>query len=158
MLARSPASSIFVYGTLCSPAVLRVLLGRVPMLQSPAFLTGYQRHPVIGQVFPGMIPSLDPKIQTTQGVLLQALNSKEMNVLDYFEGDEYERRDVTVSFQGIMKETQTYVWSNPVAELDIEKEWDYYQFCNEKLDWYLATTVRPCRQEMNELGIGKEVE
>jgi gamma-glutamylcyclotransferase (GGCT)/AIG2-like uncharacterized protein YtfP len=153
----SPTSSIFVYGTLCSPEVLRVLLGRVPTLLSPAFLNGYQRYPVIGQVFPGMVPSLNAESQT-QGVLLLNLSSNELCILDYFEGDEYTRQCVTVSCQGDMQETQTYVWSNPVSELDLGKAWDYHQFCNEKLKWYIATTVRPCRREMDELGIGNEAE
>jgi len=147
----SPTTSIFVYGTLMSPQVLRVLLGRIPICQSPAFLKDYQRHPVINEVFPGMIPSSGGK---TQGVLMQSLTPQEMRVLDYFEGDEYTRRDVTVSYNGVTHETQTYVWSNPLSELALDKEWEYQQFCDEKLEWYLATTVRPYRQEMDELGIG----
>lgn len=157
MLVSPKSFSIFVYGTLQAPEVLRVLLGRVPTLQSPAFLTGYQRYPVLGQVFPGMVPSSDAECQT-RGVLLQNLDSHEMRVLDYFEGDEYTRQCVTVSYQGDVQETQTYVWSNPISELDLGNAWDYQQFRTENLEWYLTTTVRPCREEMDELGIGKEAE
>ena len=146
-------TSIFVYGTLMSPQVLRILLGRVPPCQSPAFVTGYQRHPVKEQVFPGMIPS--PSDSKTQGVLVRSLSPREVCVLDYFEGHEYVRRPVTVECAGDIHEVETYVWTNPISELALDKEWDYPQFCDTQLEWYLATTVRPCRQEMDELGMGK---
>jgi hypothetical protein len=39
-----------------SPEVLRTLLGRVPQMKSPAYLPQqYSRHPVIGQMYPGVI-------------------------------------------------------------------------------------------------------
>ena len=154
MIASPTSSSIFVYGTLMSPQVLRVLLGRIPSSLSPALLSGYQRHSVRGQVFPGMIPSNNVvNDHKTQGILLQGLSEKEVRVLDYFEGDEYSRRDVTVSCQGQSYNAQTYVWSNPLSELNLDQEWDYAHFCENHLECYLETTVRLCRLEMNDLGM-----
>jgi hypothetical protein len=101
-----------------------------------------------------MIPSLEAESRV-EGVVLQNLGREQMNVFDYFEGSEYTRRHVTISYQGYLQEAQTYVWSNPISELNLDKEWEYQQFRNESLEWYLTTTVRPCRIEMDDLGIGK---
>lgn len=92
----------------------------------------------------------------TQGVLIESLSSQDWRILDYFEGDEYTRTPVSVRLSdGVIKETQAYVWSSPHSELELEKEWDFERFCEESLEWYLETTVRPYRQEMEELGITK---
>lgn len=146
-----------------APQVLKVLIGRVPDLLEPATLSNYSRHPVKGQVFPGMIPCrsrinndnsqmISPS--STNGMLLQGLSEDELRVLDWFEGDEYVRREVKVTCNGISYDTQCYVWSNPTSELDLTKEWDYTAFLETKLDWYLTSTVRPCRLQLDQLGIG----
>ena len=143
-------ASIFVYGTLMSPQVVRILLGRT-VVPSPAILSGYQRYPVVDQAFPGMIPN---NSGMTEGMILEELSAIDVQVLDWFEGDEYVRRSVTCVQNGVDRQVDTYVWSNPVSQLELEQEWDYQRFCENKLEWYLSTTVRPCRMEMDELGIG----
>lgn len=91
MLARP---SIFVYGTLMAPEVLKVLIGRVPESMDPAILTNYVRHPVKNEVFPGMIPSNND--DETHGLLLQGLSERDVSRLDWFEGDEYVHQKVQV--------------------------------------------------------------
>ena len=146
-------SSVFVYGTLMAPQVLKVLIGRVPEMLGPAILSNYRRHPVKEQVFPGMIPCSDGS--STAGLLLQNLSEDEIKVLDWFEGDEYVRRDVKVWCDVSTHNTMSYIWSNPVAELDLAHEWDYQDFLDNKLSWYLKTTVEPCRLQFDELEIPK---
>jgi hypothetical protein len=101
----------------------------------------------------------------TEGLMLLGISCEELQILDWFEGDEYSRQSVTVTVQcnnpGEQTQTQTqmvqsYIWNNSLDELDLEKEWDYQQFCETTLEWYIANTVRPCRLEMNKLGIGKK--
>lgn len=149
-----PCSSVFIYGTLMAPQVLKGLIGRVPDLVKPAILSNYRRHPVKEHVFPGIIPC-STGASTTKGLLLEGLSENELKVLDWYEGEEYIRRDVKVKCDGISHETQCYVWSNPLSELDLTQGWDYDTFRETKLDWYLATTVQPCRLELDDLGIGK---
>jgi len=158
------STTAFVYGTLMAPQVLKVLIGRVPDLLESATLSNYCRYPVKGQVFPGMIPcssnNSNDNIQwiaptSTTGMLLQGLSDDELRVLDWFEGDEYVREHVQVTCNGISYDTQCYIWSNPTSELDLTKEWDYTTFLETKLDWYLTSTVRPCRVQLDQLGIGQ---
>jgi hypothetical protein len=113
-----------------------------------------------------MIPTTEGGGQT-EGLILLGISCKEMQILDWFEGDEYSRQSVNnvellgnddrgEETQQQMKTVQSYIWNSALEELDLEKEWDFQQFCLTKLEWYLANTVRPCRLEMDELmRIGK---
>ena len=157
-IAQAP---IFVYGTLTSPQVVRTLLGRTVALQfPPARLSGYSRHSVKNFVYPGMIPSNNddsPQRQEVHGCLLENLSHLEMKLLNWFEGDEYERRLVKVSTNDdILIDAHAYIWkSHLLEELNLQEEWCYETFCKEHLEWYLENTVRPCRREMEDLGMTK---
>lgn len=146
-----------------SPEVLSILIGRIPKIVAPAVARGYERHPVLNQVFPGMIASQQKKKKKqkqklTAGLVLVDLTETEIQVLDWFEGDLYVRRAITVECRSSEKrEVETYLWNNPVSKLAVDQEWDYLHFRRANLDWYLANTVRPCRLEMDELGVGKKM-
>ena len=94
-------TSVFVYGTLTSPQVVRILLGRDIPAMIPARLDGHSRHPVINRVYPGMLKSSEKdhtKRETSfvNGCILADVTPKEMKLLDWFEADEYERQIVHV--------------------------------------------------------------
>ncbi len=107
------AATCFVYGTLMSPDVLQVLLGRIPPLAPSANLPNHSRHPVIGRVYPGVIPtppssssshssssssSLDSSSSsnTVEGLLILDITPLEMKILDWFESEDYKRSTVQV--------------------------------------------------------------
>jgi hypothetical protein len=142
-----------------APQVLKVLIGRVPEMMEPAILHNYRRHPVRNEVFPGIIASESlaggANAVCTAGLLLRDLSEYELKVLDWFEGDECTRKNVQVQVVEKSFDTQCYVWSNPLSELDLGKEWQYGDFQKAKLDWYLTNTVRPCRLDLDNLGIGR---
>jgi hypothetical protein len=116
--ATTQASSCFVYGTLMSPDVLQVLLGRIPNLIPNAILPNHSRHPVIGRVYPGVIPTSTPRpssssassssslgassptsSDTVKGLLIVDITPLEMKILDWFESDDYTRSTVQVVVQ-----------------------------------------------------------
>ena len=68
--------------------VLQALLRRQPRA-APAFVTGYSRHAIKGQVFPGTIPAAVSS--QVEGFVLFGLSPEELTVFDAFEGDEYVR-------------------------------------------------------------------
>jgi gamma-glutamylcyclotransferase (GGCT)/AIG2-like uncharacterized protein YtfP len=76
-------TSIFVYGTLTSPEVVRVLLGRELAAIRPAWLEGYTRHPVQNFVFPSMIPCVGKSVE---GCIYTDVSPLEQKVLDWYEG------------------------------------------------------------------------
>ena len=167
----STSSNCFVYGTLMSSEVLRTLIGRVPQMECPAFLPpSFSRHPVRGQVYPGVISTLDcsqvpskswDEIQATcvKGILLTDLSSTEMKVFDWFEDVDvdYYRSILPVflnSSEGVETlDANVYVWARTETLLDLELDWSYDKFRRQKLEWYLQSTVGPCREEIDRLGL-----
>ena len=170
----SSFTSLFVYGTLMAPQVMEALLGRLPSNRH-AVLSGHIRHPVRGQAFPGMIPASNPASSatkttaaattTTQGILYIGLTPSEMKRLDWFEDVDYTRRQVVVSIlesstadaassssSQVQEVADTYIWTNPLSELDLTQEWSFQKFCRENLASYLLRTVEPCRMELERMG------
>ena len=45
-------------------------------------------------------------------------------------------------------DTNVYIWSLGSSKLDSSRDWDYGMFLRKHLDWYLETTVKPCRIAM----------
>jgi hypothetical protein len=158
---------VFVYGTLMNPAVLQTLLGRnlAPMEEARITggrLEGFARHPVKGEVFPAIIPSslLPSPSSQVQGLLLPSFAPLEMSLLDWFESETYERKLVQVfpltgtNSEEVPIDAQAYIWRDDlISQLDRSKEWSYENFCDSHLEWYLRRTVRPCRAEMERLGM-----
>lgn len=77
-------------------------------------------------------------------------------MLDWFEGDEYERRIVQVEREDdtSIVPAEVYIWKEHlIGELELDREWSLEVFTKDHLESYLATTVRPCREEMERLGM-----
>jgi hypothetical protein len=107
------------------------------------------------------------------GILYYDLTHTEMQVLDWYEGvgdDEYTRTDCHVlvpeqqqqqqqqeAVVQVSVATQVYVWNTNKAEHDtqlhMDRDWSYEQFRDHSLEWFLEHTVRPCREELDRLGM-----
>lgn len=83
---------LFVYGTLQLPEKLQSLLGRVPSLE-PATLHGYRCGLVARADFPGIVPQPDSIVN---GQVLAPLDQFELEILDQYEGELYQRLRATV--------------------------------------------------------------
>ena len=153
------SQSLFVYGSLMAPEVMQGLLGRLPP-HCPAILSGYIRHPVRHQPYPGLIPCSptgdNASSSNTLGVLYTDLYEQEMKRLDWFESSDYTRTPVMVKpitksgeFESA-KATQVYVFTNHVEELDTSREWSLEEFRAHHLQEFLANSVRPNRLETDE--------
>ena len=155
----SSSHSAFFYGTLMSPRVLhRVCHGpHLPysttrnlnpaLTVKPALLTGFRRHRVRRADYPAIVPDAEG---TVRGTLVEGLNEGDMWRLDIFEGDDYERRRVTVrpiekdgerippSELGTDVECETYVWIASRRELE-DREWDFDEFVREKIGRWIGS-------------------
>ena len=103
-----------------------------------------------------------------RGLLYFNLTDGEMEQLDYFEGDQYAKElcNVQLVSNGIRDDTldtmdevrpsdalvqaMVYVWSNPISELDVSKDWSFDEFAQNHLSDYVITNVEPCRDEFEE--------
>lgn len=78
-----------IYGTTDPPEATRKLH---PF--QPSMLDGYQRFRVMDVVYPGIIPTKGRKVY---GTLVSGLTKAHIQKLDKYEGDQYDRRSVTVN-------------------------------------------------------------
>jgi hypothetical protein len=155
-----------------SQQVQQTLLGRVPNKISKAFLPkNYSRHPVKGQVYPGIIRTdesvpirsnltmAELENQCVNGMILMDLDDNDMKIFDWFEDVEYERVIVPIySIEGDdhkinLVDANVYVWVAGKSHLDLTSSWNYEHFISTKLDWYLQHTVIPCRREIDRIGL-----
>ncbi|GAA2620812.1 gamma-glutamylcyclotransferase family protein [Actinomadura fulvescens] len=118
-------AGLFVYGTLRFPAVLEVLLGRVPDLV-PATATGWRVRALPGAVYPGLVA--DPA-GVAEGLLITGLAPAERRLLDDYENDLYE--PTLLSLDGGEK-AWAYVWKDATEPYD----WDPAYFSEHELAAY----------------------
>jgi len=84
--------NLFAYGTLMWPKVMTALIGRCPE-GVPAVLSGYVRLRVKDANYPAIKESAGHSVE---GILYRGLTDREMQVLDHFEGEEYDRKKVRI--------------------------------------------------------------
>lgn len=176
--------SLFFYGTLLHPAVLKRVIGHGgdTLHHRPAILLNYTRHHVKGDTYPAMLPwdkarelflfsGQDPSKEPTpeqrsvRGSLVSGFSKLDVELLDVFEGDEYERCLVSVvplgtsrllneaaSDAGVMFESMditsddqpqtikahTYIWNKPPAGTLEPEIWSYETFVRENLHHWIG--------------------
>jgi gamma-glutamylcyclotransferase (GGCT)/AIG2-like uncharacterized protein YtfP len=123
------AANFFVYGSLLAEEVLQLLFGRVPT-SSNAVLRGFLRHSITGKQYPIIIPTIPT--DSVRGKVLHGITADETRILDYFESDEYDRKEVVVTTdEGKELVAYTYVATADTHEQlkdQLIREWDYEFF------------------------------
>ncbi|KAJ4306457.1 hypothetical protein N0V88_001258 [Collariella sp. IMI 366227] len=140
----------FFYGTLMVPDVFYSVcygtkdvpeaIAKLHTFQS-AILHGYCRRRVTYADYPGIVEDQDHEVF---GTFTTGLTNANMGKLDYFEGAEYERRQVTVKLleklgnlkgegnvEGEERTAEVYVYRDKKNLED--KEWDLEEFRRDKL-------------------------
>ncbi|ODQ82209.1 hypothetical protein BABINDRAFT_158855 [Babjeviella inositovora NRRL Y-12698] len=79
-------------------------------------LIGYTRRQVVGLKYPAVIADANDSVD---GVVVSGLTAEDMTLLDAFEGDEYDRRSVTIGGEDCM----VYYWIAGADRL-ANKSWD----------------------------------
>lgn len=128
----SDATALFVYGTLQFDAVLEALLGRIPK-RATASAPGWRAAALEGRVYPGLVASPG---YAAPGLRLTDLSRREWGILDAFEDDRYDLREVDLTSGG---RGLAYVWPDG----DVRGEnWDAEQFKALHLQEYAARCAR----------------
>ncbi|KAI3949604.1 hypothetical protein MKW98_020926 [Papaver atlanticum] len=117
--------SVFVYGSLLADDVVKALLNRVPQ-NSPAILDNFKRFSIKGRVYPAILPVENTKVA---GRVLLDISDSELDTLDIFEDEEYERSTVDVSLTHTSKKVRsyTYVWVNK-NDPNLYGEWNFEEW------------------------------
>jgi len=120
--------SLFTYGTLLFPEVLRTLIGRVPQSQI-ASIGGWRVATLRGRTYPGLIAAPGG---IAHGRLLAGLSVDEWCILDNFEDRRYELRQIVLSAG---QDSLAYVWVDDVEVCS--NIWDIQGFALTHLGAYV---------------------
>ncbi|MEV7090163.1 gamma-glutamylcyclotransferase family protein [Streptomyces sp. NPDC093085] len=126
------AALLFAYGTLRFGAVLDALLGRIPH-RVPAVAPGWRAASLEGRVYPGLVAAPG---SAAPGVLLTGLSRREWAVLDAFEDDRYDVREVSLTSG---RSGLAYVWRGGEVR---DETWDAERFRARHLEAYAARCAR----------------
>jgi hypothetical protein len=150
--------SAFFYGTLmAAPILYRVILGtsaagaaqRARLTMQPACLEGFCRHKVRFCDYPGIVRR---EGHSVRGMYVAGLTERDVERLDFFEGDDYARERVVVRVLGgkkgkgkvgegsrvgsgelcgeeVVTETYVYLCRDDL----VEEEWNFDEFVREKM-------------------------
>jgi gamma-glutamylcyclotransferase (GGCT)/AIG2-like uncharacterized protein YtfP len=137
---------IFCYGTLQFPEVMTFLIGG-PLSREPARIDGYARRWMRDGPWPGLVPMPG---STVRGTCIE-VDSTILQLLDRYEGEEYERVTREVHTNAAILSAWVYL---PKAGLATEREWDPGQFAREHLQEYLEDIRREGSSSANGGGHG----
>ena len=133
-MAVAPTTVLFVYGTLQHPPLLARLLGRVPRSVA-AELTGHRAAPLTGRVYPGLVVDA---AHTAPGRLLLDVSDEEVDLLDAFQGPEYERVGVMVrTSDGEEAPAEAWLLTGPSSRLAEPGAWSLERFLAEGVHHFL---------------------
>lgn len=127
---------IFVYGTLQSPEIVEKLTGK-KFNTYPAVLPGYKLYCVKDSDYPAIIKREN---RETKGLLIENLDDLSINIISFYEGDEYETHEVTVLVDEKPVQALAFVWIKETELLE-DKEWIFQRFKKENLEYYLKVVI-----------------
>lgn len=128
---------LFTYGTLQFDAVLHALLGRIPERTADS-AHGWRAAALDGRLYPGLVAAPGA---TARGLLLTDLSDEEWAVLDAFEDDEYDLREVRLASG---RKSWTYVWADGDGDVQ-DADWDAAHFAARHLPVYAAHCAEDLR-------------
>jgi len=125
---------LFVYGSLLSPEVLKLVIGRVAAVEL-AVLEGYACYYVAGATFPAIIQEAGAM---THGKLLTGLSKNEIAALDRYEDTFYQRLPVVVKSDPASIIAMAYVVPETFRHVLSSKKWTWDEFKKDHLADYIA--------------------
>jgi gamma-glutamylcyclotransferase (GGCT)/AIG2-like uncharacterized protein YtfP len=119
------SGDLFAYGTLMSGDIMLAVTGhRFPA--APGVLRGFRRNRIRGEVYPGIIPSPEERVD---GIVYSNLTEDDWKRLDLFEGEMYVRSAVTVQLgDGTVRQAQTYVLKPQFENRLTSEPWTLEEF------------------------------
>ena len=152
MPARDCQEVLFVYGTLLNAEVLEAVIG-VRLDPEPATLDGYERFRVAGAPYPGIV--LAPGA-TVRGGLYRGLGARDLERMDAFEGDLYQRARVSLTIgDGARTPAWTYVVPPESRALLSNESWDEARYLERDHQDFLARARRDSPAQSQRDGVGE---
>jgi len=79
-------------------------------------------------------------------LVLGNVDELSLDIISFYEGDEYEKSKVTVFVNGKYEDALTFVWVNENEMLE-NKDWDLQNFERTCLDYYLNEVIPKTMEE-----------
>jgi hypothetical protein len=133
--------TLYAYGTLQVPSIIAQIVGR-ELVGSPARLSGYVRYRVAERPYPAIVEAAAGEVD---GMIYRGLDALEIERLDRYEGDMYERRELPVQVGDGWISAATYVLRPEFAHRLSEEPWDLERFMRDHLASYLAHVSQTSR-------------
>lgn len=128
-------SKLFVYGTLIFTPVMEAVTGRQHEGQA-AKLHNFAAYKVVGDVYPG-IWHLEGV--STDGILYQDIDAKDLEILDRYEGEEYNREILSIETEdGDTHRAWVYTYRPAYRHMLSEVPWNPDYFNESELEAYVA--------------------
>lgn len=125
---------LFVYGSLQHPLVWQRLVGKTCSEQQ-AVLPGWKSVKVKNQDYPGLIQMDNEKVL---GILKTGLSPADFEILDSFEGEQYQRLQLAVTdAQGQEQQAYVYVFKKIYLPQLSAQTWSYQEFSQQHLPRFL---------------------
>jgi gamma-glutamylcyclotransferase (GGCT)/AIG2-like uncharacterized protein YtfP len=128
------APGLFAYGTLQLQEILTPIVGR-SWPGSRAELADYRRYRLRGKPYPAIVAEAGASVV---GLLYPGVTPLEIELLDRYEGELYERRLVTVRVGQLLVPAFVYVLGEPHPAQLAVGEWDLETFVRDHLPSYVA--------------------
>ena len=101
---------IFVYGTLQSPEINEKLTGK-SFKTTRAVLPGYKLCRVENCDYPAIIKKENTE---TKGLIIEDVDNESLNIISFYEGDEYKTQKVTVWINEKPVSAIAFVWAKKI--------------------------------------------
>ncbi|MDX8341575.1 gamma-glutamylcyclotransferase family protein [Draconibacterium sp. IB214405] len=128
--------NVFVYGSLLFAEIAEGLCQQKLHAEN-AVLFGFARHAIKGADYPAIIRSENSKVN---GKVLLNLDEKAMEILTFYEDNDYELVPVKVELNSGSIDAVVYVWTGGNEFLE-PFDWDAEQFRKESLEFYRDEVV-----------------
>ena len=118
-------TSVFTYGTLMIPSIMRRVTGK-KYSGNKAWLKDYQRFKLNNEIYPGIIEFPGA---TIEGIVYMKVSEDSLELLDRFEGNLYERRQVIVrTLEKEQVHAYTYVIRDDKKNVLSSNPWEKCRF------------------------------
>lgn len=132
---------LYAYGTLQAASIIDHIVGR-SLRGVAARLEGFACYRIADRVYPAIVEAAGGEVS---GLLYADLDAAELDRLDVYEGDLYERRDVSVWAGPIATPAVTYVLRPEFRHRLSDEPWDLAAFLRDHLDEYRALIAATSR-------------
>lgn len=124
---------IFFYGTIMCPQVYSAVTGQ-QLISEYALLEGYQIYSLKDRVYPGIKSATNSAVSG----LVSKVDNNTLDNLDWFEGSEYERKEVEVKLDsGELVDCFCYILKSMHHHIIDHEEWNFQYFLDASLEDYL---------------------